>query len=301
MAGASRLSNPPSLAEWCLVDRPETPWLVPGLISQGGLTLLSGPAKKAYKTWFALHSAIAIANDRHLGGHKPRTTGSVLFIEEEGSDTDLENRVRGVCRGLDVQVNALTRIAWLFRQRVKLDNMADRRDLLSLLADKPDCKLVVFDTLSRVFNGDENNAKEVNAAVETIMRINDTGAAVLLLAHLRKDWTRASDIDEQIRGSGHIAASYDTHVALRPSATAASDPKHVVLNATVRPRVEGEREATVRVNFDQNALGELVNTIGVTFDTDSETRGNDALDSMLNDLDVTVSVRRKKKNLFEEE
>ena len=279
----TKLQDLPMMGDWVDAPSKQQLWLVPGLVPEAGLTLISGPAKLAYKTFKALAISIGIANNVPGIGFKPNKSGKVLFIEEEGAESDLKKRIKSISLGLNTSYQKAP-IIWAYKKRVKLDKKDDRLALYKYLDAHKDTDspilAVVFDTLARVFGGDENNAQDINEAVETITGIQDRGAAVILLAHLTKNWRKINDIDNQIRGSGAIPGSYDCHIAIRPDPVEDDDDDDfsVVTKKSipfiVRSRVEDEKKGRFTVTFRTDHEGNPVFNANVTFNKASKASAN---------------------------
>lgn len=225
----------------------ELDWLIKRMIPRGGVTLLSGQQKRSMKTWFSQQVAISLATGLQVGaavdvGVPGRRT---IIVMEEGSKFGYRDRFDACLYGHGLGRSIIKdKVYMLFRRQVKLDRRA-HRDAILKMADQIKPDLIIFDTLYRMFAGDENKQEDANRMLDTLLSLGEQQFASLVLVHLDK--TRGSnqkaDIDDQVRGSGVITNGYDCHIALRRYAM---DQKFIDL--TVRPR-EGAEEWSRQVHW----------------------------------------------------
>jgi RecA-family ATPase len=174
-------------------------WVWQGYAPSGGLVMMCAPPKTG-KSTHAYHLARAVAAGEPFAG-QPTTQGSVLILALEERRQDVANRLRALGAGPNVYVHsgplrsdAVPEIAtFVLQQRVNL---------------------IIVDTLPRFWMLDnENDAAKVGAAMTHILALaRDTGAAVLLLYHLRKS---PGQDGADIRGSGDIFAHVDVALIMR--------------------------------------------------------------------------------------
>ena len=188
------------------------PWVWDGYLMRGGVTLLSA-LPKCGKTTLLSHLFKTLSTGGSFCG-RPLVTGRALVVSEESPEVWAERRDR---LGLTGCVRLLSRP--FFTRPSADDWSAFLLHLANVLAHDP-ADLVVFDTLADLWPvKDENNATDVQGALQPVRRLAD-GRAVLLVHHLRK-----SDGGEGTgsRGSGALAGFVDVLVELRRAGRAA-DP-----------------------------------------------------------------------------
>ncbi len=188
------------------------PWVWDGYLMRGGVTLLSA-LPKCGKTTLLAHLFKTLSAGGSFCG-RPLVTGRALVVSEESPAVWVDRRDR---LGLTGCVRLLSRP--FFQKPTADDWSAFMLHLLNVLANDP-ADLVVFDTLADLWPvKDENNATDVQGALQPVRRLAD-GRAVLLVHHLRK-----SDGGEGTgsRGSGALAGFVDVLVELRRAGRAA-DP-----------------------------------------------------------------------------
>lgn len=170
-----------SIDELLTRDWPETPWLVNGLIPQG-LILLAGKAKLG-KSWLCLQLAQAVATGGMFLGVQV-DQAPVLYLALEDNPRRIAQRAKmqgwGVGRGRCdfVHLDAVRDLYPLCKRS------ADR---LAEVIEASGYKLIVIDTLSRLYKGDQNDVGAATEALSSLQAVAmRTGAAVILVDHHNK-------------------------------------------------------------------------------------------------------------------
>jgi len=182
-------------------------WFIKNVLVRGGYHFVSAPAAGA-KTWFLIDLAVAVASGRSwLALDVPQAP--VLYLDMEIGEAQFSTRFKklGAARGLPFHY---------LDEDVKLDRRADVDRLVALIQQR-NIELLVIDTFSRVWTGDENDNRQVRAFGATIKAIRKkTGVTVVLAHHDRK--TRLDGDSpighEKMRGGGDIAAQCDLAYAI---------------------------------------------------------------------------------------
>jgi hypothetical protein len=164
-----------------LKDWPEPPWLVPGILPVG-LCYLAGKPKVG-KSWLGLQLAQAVCTGgSFLGvGVKP---APVLYLALEDSPRRLQQRMRvqmwPAGKGVAEFIGARG------ARNIGALNKGGTARLIEAIR-VTGYRLVVVDTLSRLFTGDQNDVSQVTAALGPLQQeaIN-LGAAILILDHHNK-------------------------------------------------------------------------------------------------------------------
>ena len=190
-----------SIAELLALPQPE--WLLERAMPVGSLAVLYGPPKSA-KTFLALDLAFSVAAGRHkMHGLRCRS-GKVLYVLAEGGAPMMGDRAKawlasqGLC---DAELRVLPRAV----------NLSSQTAVDELIATEgSDWDLVVFDTLARCMNGDENTVKDMSAAIKGCDFVRQsTGGAVLLVHHAGKDQSKG------MRGSTALLGAVDSVMRMR--------------------------------------------------------------------------------------
>ncbi len=188
---------------------PPIEWLVDGLIPEDAVVLLSG-APASFKTWFALEMARSItAGEKFLGQFNTKPT-NVLIMDAESGERQLYDHLT------KLNINPESKVYYHCCNGSYLD-----KDFVTKLEaecwDK-DIKLIIFDSLVRFHNANENDAKEMSAVFESFSFLKHHGITSLIICHTRKGnnlgFARSMD---SIRGSSDIAASCDLCLSINRS------------------------------------------------------------------------------------
>ena len=177
--------------------------MVDRFIAEGALCGLVGlPA--ARKTIIALNLAAAVCEGSPFMGRFAVTNSPerVFYLCPEMGLGQLAKRARHL--GLDR--HAQTRF---FLQSGSIAR-GDEFGLTTLPDELLSGSLVVLDTASRFFEGDENSAEHAKRFADQLLRLKNGGATVLVLFHTPKSARAAQELTlESIRGSGAIGGILD--------------------------------------------------------------------------------------------
>ena len=185
---------------------PESPWLLPGLILEGGLNLLAGEVASG-KSWLLLDFCLAAAVGGIAWGQRFDRPRRVLYIGPDNKWGTVASRLRALQGGRNVAGPASL---LLYDQAINLSEPAGILALSDIIkANAVD--VVALDVLSNFAAGvDENSAGEVSAVMVGLRSIaNDVGTSILIAHHLNKS-KGVGAVLERIRGSIAIPAGVDT-------------------------------------------------------------------------------------------
>lgn len=182
-----------------LVDTAEEiTWLVDGLLSDGGFSLIVGPPKGG-KSTLIRQAALAVAQGKPFLGRNT-TQGGVLYLtfEEQAAFLKTQFNAAGRQPGDDILIH----VGNVFEDREVV-----YRDLEAAIMEyKP--SLLVLDTIFDAFHlesiNDYGEVKEALAKLRTIAR--DTGCHILGVHHTNK----GGEGNNSIMGSNGIHAALDT-------------------------------------------------------------------------------------------
>lgn len=214
MSRARGFLEPVTVAEF-LSATPDPPDdLVEGLLGPGELGVLAAEPKLG-KTWFAIQLGIAVASGSGLAAHwavpKPART---LLVVEEGRPGDLRDRLRQLLPDSAAADLGLFVLAFDGIRLDLPDHVAELIRHIKALG----IGLVILDPLYRMHQQDENDAVAMRPVISALRRVADTGAAVLLVHHLRKPARDARSnggaSGADLRGTGALHAAYDTGILL---------------------------------------------------------------------------------------
>lgn len=188
---------------------PEPRWAVPGLLP-AGLTICGGRPKVG-KSWLGLQLAMAVASGGEALGSRAEA-GRVLVLALEDPPRRVKERMvrQKWPAGLPVEVLPLGK----FQERVGDLGRGGAARLASQI-ERGQYRLVVVDTFSRAFAGDQNDHAAMTAALSPIQEIAQTlNTAVVIIDHLRKGGTDTADAVVDLLGSTAKAALCDAVMGL---------------------------------------------------------------------------------------
>lgn len=187
---------------------PPKEWLVDGVIETRSLSYIYG-RPQSYKTFVALSLAFHVTTGSDWLG-RPTQKGKVFWVAGEGVQglpprTDAIAATTGYCD----QADFLT-----FRKELKISDIGFVDALIEELEIR-DFKptLIVIDTLSRCFEGDENSQRDLSMFVRGCDRLrNELDCAVLVIHHSVKNGSSE-------RGSSVLRGDFDCAYEVQASRT----------------------------------------------------------------------------------
>jgi hypothetical protein len=180
--------------------QPPIDYIITDLITNSSLNVFYGEAgsKKTYST---LNMAVAVANGKDWLGFITKKV-PVLFIDEESGEKRFSRRLNETMKGS--QCNASGQIYYTCLAGFKLDKKEDI-SLLESVIRGIGARLVIFDALADIMDGDENSKRDVQPVMNALRKIADnTDSAVILIHHSGKSGS--------YRGSSAIKASADVMI-----------------------------------------------------------------------------------------
>lgn len=210
--------RPPLLADWLAVNTAQPRWLLEGLLPADAKVLISGKAKRAYKSWLTFAMAMSVATGKTIGPFIPSDKNGlpVLILAAEGGRGKTADRWHYLKHGLNIDLTNAP-IYFSHRESILLDAAMWEKRVCDLTKEVA-IKFVIVDPLVMFMRGDENDVQAVAAVMRVLGKISEQGATVMFVHHLRKtsaQKTIYTHPDEDIRGSSAIQGFYDTHFALR--------------------------------------------------------------------------------------
>lgn len=184
-------------------EPPVLDFIWPGfLVGTVGAIVAPGAAGKSF---WALESAMSVACDLDqadrgdLVGTKPRYAGKVLYLAAEDPHDVLVGRVHHTGQHLNQRQRES-----IAENLVLQPIMGKRLDIMNdahferVQESGKDCRLIVFDTLSRIHHLDENSNGEMSQLISRLEQLAaTTGSAVLYLHHISKGSAREGRTDQQ--------------------------------------------------------------------------------------------------------
>jgi len=186
------------------------PWVVDGVVT--GLTVLWG-APGVGKTFVAVSVAASVATGRPWLGRRC-LQGDVVYVCGEGGFPNLARRIQAALTNVGVDWldmypeeyyghdEELWSPEFPIHIADRVDLVAGPAPLIAAIGDKRP-RLIIIDTLSRCFSGDENKQEFMQKFVQSLDLLRETypGVAILVLHHANKN--------HDLRGSTVLAGACD--------------------------------------------------------------------------------------------
>lgn len=190
-------------------EPPPREWVVRYRIPAGEITLFSGPGGLG-KSTLAMQLQVAMAAGLPWLGYQTTQGRSVAFYCEETTD-EAARRMKTVRKRLGVSWEDMTEVSYhslkgadMYLCEVdRYTSGVEPSDLVFAIqheVERLDAKLLILDSLNRLFSGNENDRVQVTGFLRMLEHIAvESGVAILLLSHPSK----SGEID----GSGYSGST----------------------------------------------------------------------------------------------
>lgn len=189
-------------------------WLIDQLWTHQAVGVIGGSPKSG-KTWLALEMAVSVASGTPcLGRFAVRSPGRVLIYAAEDAAAAVRIRIETLSNLHQVDFNGLD-VHIIMTDSLRLDR-SEHQDRLesTMFLYKP--TLLILDPLVRVHAIDENVAGQVSVLLGYIRSLQrNTGSAIALVHHIRKNVSSNGGAGYSLRGSGDLYAWLDSFLYLR--------------------------------------------------------------------------------------
>ncbi|MFC1627455.1 AAA family ATPase, partial [Patescibacteria group bacterium] len=181
-------------------------WMVDKLVPDLGITAVSG-VPGSYKSWLSVYIAKCVNEGLSVLGKFETNPASVLVV-------DLENPIRVIRDRLTLLGFSKKNKTYYWKGSFAVDDDDDFGKLKSSIEAKK-IRLVIFDSLVRMHNGDENDSRSMSAVFKRLKELADLKASVVFIHHSRKQsFSNRGGAGETMRGSSDILAAIDSHLLL---------------------------------------------------------------------------------------
>lgn len=188
---------------------PEPVWAIPGILP-AGLSILAGPPKVG-KSWLGLQLALAVASGGITLGVQVEQ-GPILYLALEDPPRRLHERMKKQSWPQGLDANFIT--SGDFRTNIGDLSKGGSTKLAQLIKELKS-RLIVIDTFSRAFSGDQDDVALMTKALTPIQEIaHENNSSVLLIDHHRKHTNEGQDPISDILGSTAKGALADTVMGL---------------------------------------------------------------------------------------
>lgn len=235
------MAKPIKLSELMVKQFEGCSWIVDKLVPAGGIIAISA-APASYKTWLILNlSAVVVKGDLLFGQFQTKTTG-VLIIDEENGERLLQQRLHNLLTDFDLPIHILS------LNNFKVTDPKNK-DIIRYMKENS-LGLIIFDSLIRIHNQDENDAGKMSHVFESLKQFNKAGITVIFTHHNRKQGNFRGNPSQEMRGSSDILASVDCHISI--------DRKDNQLTITQTKLRQDEELRPFKVNIVKNDDGFLI-------------------------------------------
>ncbi|MEK7610527.1 MAG: AAA family ATPase [Patescibacteria group bacterium] len=197
-----------TIAELLATNFGEDSWLVEKLIPEQSITAIAG-IPGSFKTWITLEIARSVASGKPFLGNFATTQGPVLLVDKECHYKHIQKRLKllGMEKTLPI----------CYHNPYELDLFVDDDKHFELLLREIEhlgARVVIFDSLTRIHRGDENESKSIAKLMNRFKRITDIGVSVIFVHHHRKESYPSQNSPNSLRGSSDILAGIDCLLTL---------------------------------------------------------------------------------------
>jgi len=239
-------------------------WLVKNLIPADSMGMLFG-ASGTFKSFLALDLCLSVANGLPWTGRKTET-GPVGYMAAEGG-AGIYKRIMAWQGGVEPPSNF--RVCTIPILLSAKDEVAALRASIIALPEIP--KLIVIDTLSQTFAGDENSSSDIASYLRMInSEIREPfGATVLVIHH------SGHSASERPRGSSAITANVDFLLGCFRS-----DPEALNARLEVTKQKDGDKVKGLYFDLERRVIGkdeeneEISSLVAVYHDAVASVRSN---------------------------
>ncbi|HHQ8347811.1 TPA: helicase RepA family protein [Salmonella enterica subsp. diarizonae] len=185
-------------------------YIIDGVLGANDLSVMVAPPKM-YKTFASVHLACSVASGVSFAGHDIDKKGLVIYIAAE-SGAGVKKRINAWCKERQYSrpnvINDIEKNLVVISAPIRPTQDASKQAFLEAIKEieqieGSEATLIVFDTLARCYEGDENSTKDMSAFVGAIDDIKlETDCAALIVHHTSKEG--------QIRGSTALTGAYDS-------------------------------------------------------------------------------------------
>lgn len=195
-----------------MVNAPVAPEvLVEGLLLKKSVAVLAA-APKVGKTFLGLEFALSLACGRPFIGRYNTEKCRTAYVALEDGEESIAERLADLSGDIQPEPGCFVLRC---RRTGRSFDLLNRVDCNEIIEKVKGFGLVVIDSLRRAHKLAEDSSQDSAAVSAAVWRICvESGATVLLIHHLVKNWDPDADVFTRIRGSGDIFADCDTAIVL---------------------------------------------------------------------------------------
>lgn len=189
-------------------DRKE--YYIKNLFAKGTINMIYSPPA-CMKSFISYYLALCLSRGYDFLNQKTKRV-NVGYFDWENPISDVQNRVKGMCKGLDINVKDIDNFYFFPKQPtlLKVNNydsyvISDLKQQLMDFIKLNNIQVLFFDTLRRLGNFDENDSTAINIIKSQLFDplINELQLCIIFLHHTNKE-------GRDYRGSVDIEGILDT-------------------------------------------------------------------------------------------
>jgi len=194
-------------------------WTVEGFWTRKSHGIIAGEPK-SFKSTLVLDMAVSVASGKNFLGEFPVVdTGPVLIVQNENAPWIMKDRLIKIRsnRGL---IGEISKVGGLYEVKFPVQlplyyinqqgfnfNEPYHRKLLDKVMSSVNPRMVIFDPLYLMFDGDVNQSKDLNPILSWLLNLKDKHSCSLVLIHHWKKGTAGT----KIRGGQRMLGSTTLH------------------------------------------------------------------------------------------
>lgn len=224
-------------------EYPNTPWLVNGIITRGGVVMI-GAEPKVGKTWAGTEIAIAVATGTRAFGEFFTNRGVVAYFYSEDLDKQVRNRIRALAQSRNMHGQAACDGLFVCPRGRFIDVLLDE-DLAWIVAS---CRvlgpldLLVLDPLRDIHSGEEDKSDSMRDVMRRLRLLGELLACTVAVVHHAPKASKenaARRVGQNLRGSSAIHGAVDSGLYMDN----AEGDGMTLMKCTMTSQVKGARSA----------------------------------------------------------
>lgn len=183
------------------MDFGEEKWFIDQLIPIYTVTAITGKPG-SYKSWLTLEIARCASEGTKFLDYFQCMEGSTLIIDKENHFRHIKDRIN------KLQIKESEIYYYNDADEFFIDNEKNVSRICECVKEN-NIKLVIFDSLIRMHNGNENDSKDITKVMNAFRKIANSGTNVIFIHHNRKERDSENSTTNSVRGSTDIFAGID--------------------------------------------------------------------------------------------
>lgn len=185
-------------------------YYIKNILGKGTINMIYSPPA-CMKTFISYYMGLCLATGKDFLNQKTKQV-NVGYFDWENPMSDVQNRIKGMCKGLDIDITSIDNFYFFPKQPtlLRVNNresyvIDELRSQLIEFIHENDIKVLFFDTLRRLGNFDENDSGSINTIKSSLFDplINELNVCIVFLHHTNKE-------GKDYRGSVDIEGILDT-------------------------------------------------------------------------------------------